>query len=364
MANACPTKPTMGRGRSLDEVIALGETLQSELTAGGVRRILSIDGGGIKGVFPAAFLADLEERIGQPIGEYFDLIAGTSTGGIIALGLGLGLTAKETLQLYIKNGERIFPHTRGFKLPGVFRAKYAKAALSEILEEIFGQRLLGESGVRLIIPSLNLATEYVHIYKTSHHIGLIKDYKVRAVEVALATVAAPTYFPVHLSPEGVPFIDGSVWARNPTGLAVIEAIGILGWPRDSIRVLSLGCTAAHLEVSWKSWKQHTSLGATFWAARLADVFMRAQSSSAIVTAHSLVGGANVFRIDPDMSQHRFTLDGVQHVPLLRRLGQNEASNAYATLAPVFFQEKAATFVPCHRLPESPATPLEAGVSAE
>src|SRR5207302_10163333 len=98
------------------------------------------------------------------------------------------------------------------------------------------------------------------------------------------------------------------------------------------------------------WKKHTSLGATFWAARLAEIFMKAQSSSAIVTAQALLGSENVVRIDPDMSQHRFTLDGVQHVPLLRQLGQTEASNAYSKLVPVFFGEKAAPFVPYHRLP--------------
>jgi hypothetical protein len=340
-------------------VIGLVETAHSGLSAGGARRILTIDGGGIKGVFPAAFLAELEHRLGEPIVDYFDLIAGTSTGGIIALALGLGLTAKEILKLYEENGRRIFPQTRGFGLQGLFRAKYAKAALPEVLRETFGHRLLGESRTRLLIPSLNLAAERVHIYKTSHHPGLIRDYKLSAVDVALATVAAPTYFPVHLSPEGVPFIDGSVWARNPMGLAVIEAIGILGWPRDAIRMLSLGCTATRIDVSWSSWTKHTSLGAAFWAARLADVFMTAQSSSAVVTAHVLLGPDNIFRIDPDMSQHHFTIDGVQHMPLLRQLGEREASEAFATLAPVFLQGKAAAFVPCHRL-ASPAATTQAG----
>jgi hypothetical protein len=85
----------------------------------------------------------------------------------------------------------------------------------------------------------------------------------------------------------------------------------------------------------------------FWAARLARIFMNAQSSSAMVTANVLIGPENVFRIDPDMSQHRLTVDGVQHVPLLRQLGETEASNAFPVLAPVFFQEKAAPFRPCH-----------------
>jgi patatin-like phospholipase/acyl hydrolase len=73
-----------------------------------MRRILTIDGGGIKGVFPAAFLATLENELGAPIGDYFDLIAGTSTGGIIAMGLGLGLTARELHGLYRDAGRRIF----------------------------------------------------------------------------------------------------------------------------------------------------------------------------------------------------------------------------------------------------------------
>ena len=74
------------------------------MTDGQVRKILSLDGGGIRGVFPAAFLAKLEEQIGAPIASYFDLIAGTSTGGIIAIGLGLGIPASDILKLYEEQG--------------------------------------------------------------------------------------------------------------------------------------------------------------------------------------------------------------------------------------------------------------------
>ena len=72
-----------------------------------LKKILSIDGGGIKGVFPAAFLAEIEEKLGEPIIDYFDLIAGTSTGGIIALGLGLGFSPREILSMYEDNAEKI-----------------------------------------------------------------------------------------------------------------------------------------------------------------------------------------------------------------------------------------------------------------
>ncbi|MBV9521691.1 MAG: patatin-like phospholipase family protein, partial [Alphaproteobacteria bacterium] len=309
-------------------------------------------GGGIKGVFPAAFLATLEEEIGAPVAEYFDLIAGTSTGGIIALGLGLGLTAKELLCFYRAAGRRIFPRHR--LLPGFIRAKYKNTALRQVLREAFGTRYLGESRKRLLIPSLNLAAERVHLYKTSHHPKLVRDYKVPAVEVALATVAAPTYFPIHMSPDGVPYIDGSMWARNPLGLAVVEAIGVLEWPRADIRILSLGCTSTHLNVSWQ---KRISLGTSYWGAHIADVFMKAQSSSAIATAHALIGSRNVFRISPDTSHYRFTLDGVRHIPLLEALGREEALRQVAGLRDLFFQSAAEPFTPCHALAgaETPAS---------
>jgi hypothetical protein len=311
------------------------------------RRILTIDGGGIKGVFPAAFLATLEDEIGKPIADYFDLIAGTSTGGIIAIGLGLGMTAKELLHVYREMGSRIFcPRRFGAGLISLFRAKYTNVALRQVLFQALGGRYLGESKTRLLIPALNLAAERVHLYKTSHHPKLIHDYKVAAVEVALATVAAPTYFPIHVSPDGVPYIDGSLWARNPLGLAVIEAIGLLDWPRDEIRVLSLGCTSTHLNVFRQ---KRISLGTSYWGTRIADVFMKAQSSSAIATAHVLIGSKNIYRISPDMSAHHFTLDGVHHMPLLAELGHDEAVRQLPGLRNVFFREKAPPFEPCHKL---------------
>jgi len=310
-------------------------------------RILSLDGGGIKGAFTASVLTEIESEIGGPIGDYFDLIAGTSTGGIIALGLGLGMTAKELLQLYRDTGGKIFRRRRvGARLISLFRAKYTPAALRRALVDAFGERYLGESRTRLLIPSLNLAAERVHLYKTAHHPKLVHDYKVPAVEVALATVAAPTYFPIHMSPEGVPYIDGSMWARNPLGLAVIEAIGVLEWRRDEIQVLSLGCTSTHLNVSWQ---KRISLGSSYWGVRIADVFMKAQSSSAIATAHALIGSANLHRISPDMSAYHFTLDGIQHMPLLAELGREEALRRLPALHDVFFTAKAPPFVPCHRL---------------
>jgi uncharacterized protein len=323
-----------------------------------VRRILTIDGGGIKGVFPAAFLAEIEERLGAPIHDYFDLIAGTSTGGIIAIGLALGQTAGELLQLYKEHGPAIFPaRPVTSSLRRLLRAKYSLAPLRQALDKAFADRRVGHCRRRLLVPALDLASERVYIYKTAHHPSLVRDYTVSAIDVALATVAAPTYFPIHLSDEGA-YIDGSLWARNPLALAVVEAIGVLGWAREDIRVLSLGCTSRPLGIAWH---KRVSFGASYWGGRIADVFMKAQSSSAIAMAHTLVGSHNVFRISPDTSAQHFTLDGVHHMPKLESLGRDEAQRALDDLGEVFFATPAAPFNPCHLLDEP--QPLTGNVAA-
>jgi patatin-like phospholipase/acyl hydrolase len=327
-----------------------------------LRRILTIDGGGIKGVFPAAFLAELEDWLEEPIYNYFDLIAGTSTGGIIAIGLALGLTAGELLQLYKEDGPAIFPGRKvTSSLRRLLRAKYSLDPLRHSLGKAFGDRRLGHCRKRLLVPALNLAAERVYIYKTAHHPSLTHDYKVPALDVALATVAAPTYFPIHLSDEGA-YIDGSLWARNPLALAVVEAIGVLQWPREELRVLSLGCTSRQLDVAWE---KRVSFGASYWGARIADVFMKAQSSSAIAMAHTLIGSHNVFRISPDTTSQKFTLDGIERIPELEALGREEAQHAIDDLGEVFFAAPAAPFTPCHGLADDqpPLPPPALGTAA-
>src|SRR5260370_9495817 len=166
-----------------------------------------------------------------------------------------------------------------------------------------------------------------------------------ATEVVLATVPAATYFPIHLVEAGA-FVYGRPWARKPLAVAVVEASGVLGWPRDDVRVLSLGCTSEHLDVAWK---RRVSFGTSYWSARISDVFMKAQSSSAIATAHTLIGAENVFRVSPDTTQRRFTLDGWHRIPELEALGREEAVRLLEELAAVFFRAPAERLIPYHAL---------------
>ncbi|MGH6989776.1 MAG: hypothetical protein ACREE3_07750, partial [Stellaceae bacterium] len=132
-----------------------------------------------------------------------------------------------------------------------------------------------------------------------------------------------------------------------------EAICTLEWPKDELRILSLGCTSVHLNISW----QHkVSLGQGYWAVRLADLYMKAQSSSALAMTHDLIGPAGLFRISPDVTGRGFTIDGAEHIPELEALGRAEASKSLPALQDIFFTEPAEPFVPYYRNEDSEPIP--------
>lgn len=129
-------------------------------------QILSLDGGGIKGLFSAAVLAKVEEDLGVNVAEHFDLITGTSTGGIIALGLGLGLRPREIVQFYVSEGPSIFRKKRRItSLCSLWRQKYPQEPLKTALQRCFGDKRLADSQKRLVIPSYNLDKDEVYLFK-------------------------------------------------------------------------------------------------------------------------------------------------------------------------------------------------------
>lgn len=318
------------------------------------RRVLSIDGGGIKGVFPAAFLAEIERGLAEPLWRYFDLIVGTSTGGILALGLGLGFRAQDLLGFYEEHGRAVFNGNRTLNwLRHWALVKYPRTSLEAALRSVFGDRTIGEAKTRLVIPSLHLDTGKVYIFKTAHHPSLTTDYRRMAVEAAMATAAAPSYFPAFALSGDIPLIDGGVWANNPLGVAAVEAVGLLGWPGSHVRILSLGCTQAAFEPGLaRKWP----FGRFYWAKKFIEASFAGQDSAAYGTAKLLVGEHNVFRYSTPVPK-RIPLDSVCDVDRLRGLASFEARNAAPKLLPAFFAETAEPFVPL-------AQPNPAGITAD
>jgi hypothetical protein len=322
-----------------------------------VRRILCLDGGGIMGTQPASFLAVLEDGLDRPIGAYFDLIAGTSTGGILAIGLALGLPAKHLLQLYVERGPYIFGQA-GSPLPAflvqawrklrhVVAPKHDAETLRQELEAVLGQRRIGDAHTRLLVPAWDPSYRSVYIFKTAHHPRLKTDYARLAVDAAMATAAAPTYFKRHVTADQVGLLDGGVWANNPIAIAVVEAIALLGWPGSSLRVLSLGCINEVYTIG--------SPGKATLAGDVVRLFMDGQSRGALGMAKLLTGHEYerdaIFRCCPDVPKNFFRLDDTSKIAELQGMGAAAARKERPRLEPVFFQHPAERFEPVYKLKE-------------
>lgn len=210
-----------------------------------VFKILSIDGGGIKGLYSSTILEILEERYNCKTYECFDMLCGTSTGGLIALALSAGKSAKEISAMYLNHAEAIFPQKWNNSLKQIiWGGKYSNKFLKNHLQVFFGDLTLDDSKNLLCIPSFNYTDSTPCVFKHDHpEGGLARDFTKNYVEVALATSAAPTYFPLcEIGSEKKQYIDGGVWANNPSLIGIIEALCYFvgkGKPYDSIQLLSI-----------------------------------------------------------------------------------------------------------------------------
>ena len=317
-------------------------------------RILSIDGGGIRGVFPAAYLAELERRFlgGEPVGRYFDMVAGTSTGGIIALSLASGMSAAEALKIYVERGEKIFPTLSGWRnwsrmFRWIWRPKHDPRVLKAELLKVFGNKLLDDASIRLVVPSFEGRHGEPFLYKTPHHQDYQKDRHRKFAHVALHTTAAPSYYP-GVEDDGYVMIDGGVWANNPIMNAVVDVLACYDVPRENIRVLSIGTGDGTFTVSDAA----RNGGARHWAfVRAFTAAARAQSFNALGQSYLLIGKPNVVRIDPPESERPIALDDVQRaLQELPSVARSFAEGSGKHIADVFFRDPADSFIcaPFHK----------------
>jgi len=276
-------------------------------------QILAIDGGGLKGLFSASVLKSLEDHLGHSIIEHFDIIAGTSTGGLIALGLGLRKPAKDIQEFYISNGPKIFPN-KGLEkklrfCKNWFYTKYSNKMLQETLKKLLvlpgsDEPLLRDSTKRLLIPTFLAANSKPRILKTPHDPRLRSDWRLPMWAVAMATSAAPTYLPAfHYG--GNRYLDGGLWANNPSLVAVVEAIE-MGAALENIRVLNLSTTSCHSDClifnPFGLRLDYGTLGRIPWATKVLPVVMQAMSHA---TSHmylrQLLKPGNMALIDRHVS---------------------------------------------------------------
>lgn len=319
----------------------------------GPLHILSLDGGGIKGLFSAAVLAKLEEDHRVRVVDHFDLIVGTSTGGIIAIALGLGVTPAELVKFYIEHGPRIFGDAPRGRLRSVVhclrRRKYGNTALRESLRSVIGDQLLGKSTKRLVIPTYNLGRDEVRLFKTAHHPRLKRDWKLPAWQVAMATSAAPTFFSAWRGIEDQRLVDGGVWANNPTLVGIIEARSLLGAELDQIRVLSLG-TCDDLTHRPDGLDEG---GWIAWCSQAPKVIMRGQSVGTDNLAALLLGRDRIRRLDPKVPAKLFLLDKTDTMDKLLAEAAHTSQHFGPTFAAEFKPHWAAEFAPQMPMMENP-----------
>ena len=186
-----------------------------------VFEILCLSGGGFRGLYSAALLEELEAKAKRPLFECFDLIAGTSIGGIIALGLAAGQSARKIRQAFEERGQAVFSAKRPYGKLATFsrimshlrRPVYEAENLGLVIDEIVpAGTLIGDLNTRVIVPSVNLSKGKPQVFKTPHDSRFERDHTLLVRDVALATSAAPTFFPPHQIDSEL-FADGGLFAN-------------------------------------------------------------------------------------------------------------------------------------------------------
>ena len=289
-----------------------------------LRRILSLDGGGIRGLVTCRWLAGVDRALaaaGKPtIPQSFDLLAGSSTGGLVACGLALGHPPDELAELYRLRRHDVFPgiarrlwsRTTRFLVDGPSAPRYDGLGLEAVLAEVFGDARLGDCRVPTLVPSYDTISRKPVIFKSfkPEH----ADLRVR--DVCRATAAAPTYFPAHpLRVEGrdCALVDGGVVANNPTACAIAEALrrdDNVDCTRDLV-VASVGSGERTRPIDQRSAREWSALE---WAIPIIDVLFDGNAESVDYIAQHIVGDA-YFRLQTPLTIGLDDLDDVSDTNL-------------------------------------------------
>jgi patatin-like phospholipase/acyl hydrolase len=268
-------------------------------------RVLSIDGGGIRGLIPALVLAEIEERSGKRIWELFDLIAGTSTGGILACALCAPdpLPAEQLVGLYEDEGPNIFDRSvwqRIRSAEGLLDEKYDAAALDRALERFLSDKRLAETKPDLLIPAYNMGDPGPYFFKSRKAREEGEDYALS--QVARATSAAPTYFePFQVGGEAL--VDGGVFATNPAMCAVAEVMRFQ--PTADLLLLSLGTGQ---RTHKRSFDEIKNWGLVEWAKPILDVVFDGVSDAVDYQLQHVLDEGHYWRLQVELTQASDEMD--------------------------------------------------------
>lgn len=322
-------------------------------------RVLSIDGGGMRGIYTAALLNTLSNRFGLnlDVGRGFDLIVGTSTGGLVAAGLASGISLTKIIDIYKERGAEIFHTTmpnNGYKkiiwaLRHLFNSANKNDALKNILDTVFNNENLGElydrRKIGICIPAVNIVNHKLRVFKTPHNFLKRADNTRTIAEICLASSAAPIFLPIaeinnDTSGAKSYFVDGGLCANNPVLIGLIEALQLSDIAQP-IEIVSIGtCPPAYGEAIDS---YNVNKGLLFWCfgAKAVELSMNSQATAYESTAEHLAESfirygkqINILRLDQtkpssNQSEH-LSLDNKssQALSTLIQLANNDALQIY------------------------------------
>ena len=292
--------------------------------------ILSIDGGGLRGIVPVRILQKVEEITGKKVHEIFDMVSGTSTGGLLASCLTIRddkypgqpkFPLDKIADIYIDHGKEIFPIKSGIgkyisEVTNLFAAAYSPKGLEEILTKYAGNKMLIDSLLPILVSTYDLNTNEAVFFKTSKAYEDPKS-NARIHDICRATSAAPTYLPSYsFEYEGKTLtgIDGGVYVNNPA-MAAIAEISKYGKGNfykmkdgtkpgfDDIRVLSIGTggytgpTEVHRASSW---------GQMQWVTKIIDIMMKGVSETTHYESNEMLDPGKYLRLDIDIKEKQYS----------------------------------------------------------
>lgn len=318
--------------------------IKKRIEAGKPIRVLSVDGGGMRGIVPATFLETMEKISGLGIAEIFDVVVGTSTGAILTVGLTVAnennkpkYKASDFVKLYQDMGEVIFHKNRSILevLDGITRPSYDPSGYEKLLKEYFKDATLSEALTELAVPSIELEDMNMHIFTRSNAKTDPKhDFKVR--EIIRAATAAPTYFPaakvnsVDGKTKGT-FVDAGLSTNNPGVIALAEAKTLAKDANYLFVSLGTGAITKPIDaMKAKSW------GEIEWIKSIFDLQGDAQSSytETVISTFLKENENNAYhRFQIDLHQLPFQLDDTKpkHIAELRAAAIKATEDQFNTI---------------------------------
>ena len=285
--------------------------------------VLALDGGGARGIYPAQILNRIEEELGLPTRCCFDLIAGTSTGAIVAGAAATAVQMKKVVKLFESKSQQLFRKSP-FRT-SLLGSRYSLEPLKRAVQDSLPALTLGEVDTPLMITSSDLTTGSVNVFKSRYIRDLgepyVRDQDIRLTEAIVASCAAPLYF--NPSRIGASLLaDGGLWANNPSVLALTEAVSRFERCIENVHILSIGTgRSVNLYGSNKYWGLMTGWGKE----KLVSFVFDLQSQASENMATLLLGERHV-RLNPDIEE--WGLDETRHLANLKAMADMDFARQY------------------------------------